>query len=266
MATEKGTGKTYCMLYEEKKGGEALMAETDKGQKRGGAKPWKRFKGTCNSCGKQGHKKADCWDEKRSAQGEDSAKKGGSNSDNKNKKDKRMCFKCHEHGHIVKDCPTKKGGNLIFVGCVEIDESKPCDWDAEKARNRQAWQEMRSVEPIDEKVHGKHFTDSNRGDDETDAQSEGEVYATSEVQMSLYWEAERASNRQAWLEMKSVEPIEEKAHSKHFTDLSRGDEVSDVEEGEVITTSEVQTSLYLRKADDVDSEDCGSKPDMRERN
>ena len=47
----------------------------------------KNFKGTCNKCGKQGHKGTDCWSKKGS---ED---KEGAGTD------KRLCFKCKKAGH-----------------------------------------------------------------------------------------------------------------------------------------------------------------------
>jgi hypothetical protein len=36
---------------------------------RKGGKPWKKFKGNCNYCGKQGHKAADCFEKKKKTSG-----------------------------------------------------------------------------------------------------------------------------------------------------------------------------------------------------
>jgi hypothetical protein len=57
-------------------------------------KPWKMFKGTCNHCGKQGHKAADCF----SKEAGDSGGKG---------KRSGKCFNCGKLGHFAHECPKK---------------------------------------------------------------------------------------------------------------------------------------------------------------
>ena len=174
---------------ETKKGGEALLTEGGGSKKKVGAKPWKKFKGTCNGCGKQGHKKADCWEEKKKKQGEGSAKKDNGNSDGNKREDKRKCYKCQQVGHIAKDCPTKSGSDGFFVGCVDIDEnSASFNWDAWKAVNREAWTSMKTAMLTEIKMDQKQNSFENLSFDEEaeEASSHFGVYAvTSEKSTSV---------------------------------------------------------------------------------
>ena len=78
----------------------------------------KKFKGTCNKFGKQGHKGADCWSKK----GKEGVGREALGTD------KSMCFKCKKVGHLSKDCPKvkdkkeKDGG--MFLGMMERLEVK----------------------------------------------------------------------------------------------------------------------------------------------
>ena len=71
----------------------------------------KKFKGTCNGCGKVGHKKADCWKEKNKNRNND-----GGRENNDSKEDKRTCYRCQKKGHIARDCPEKSQETGMFVG------------------------------------------------------------------------------------------------------------------------------------------------------
>ena len=83
----------------------------------------KYFKGTCNHCGKFGHKKADCWDLK---------KKTEKHQENEKKvqkdKSKVRCFKCGKLGYYANECKNDKessgdGNNENFaMTCYEDAE------------------------------------------------------------------------------------------------------------------------------------------------
>jgi hypothetical protein len=72
---------------------------------------YKKFKGKCRSCGKIGHKSADC-----------------KSTEKVKTKGTFICFKCGEQGHYARDCPTKgdksakkdeeKGHTGMFVGML----------------------------------------------------------------------------------------------------------------------------------------------------
>ena len=75
----------------------------------------KFFKGTCNHCGKFGHKKADCWDLKNK-------KEKHQENEKKVQKDKSKvrCFKCGNLGHYANECKNDKessgdGNNETFA-------------------------------------------------------------------------------------------------------------------------------------------------------
>jgi len=74
-------------------------------------KPWKKFKVTCYSCGKQEHKKADCWELK----GKDESKQN-----------KCKCCACNQKGHIAKDCLKKKKDKVdtFFAEYIEMNEEE----------------------------------------------------------------------------------------------------------------------------------------------
>jgi hypothetical protein len=109
-----------------KKGGEAYWTDNKDGKTRG--KPWKRFKGTCNNCGKQGHKKADCRLPAKSSGGNDGNNGGGGD---RSGPDTRVCHRCKKVGHIARNCPQKQdAADALFVGNVEIDKvpNDTCAW------------------------------------------------------------------------------------------------------------------------------------------
>ena len=77
-----------------------------------------KFKGTCNKCGKQGHKGKDCWENEANADkrpswwqpgtrqiGVRGTGGGGGNSNNGGRRFQRKCYKCGSTDHIRKDCP-----------------------------------------------------------------------------------------------------------------------------------------------------------------
>ena len=70
------------------------------------------FKGSCNHCGKYGHKKADCWDLK-------SKQESGQENERTGQKDKSKvrCFKCKKLGHYANECKNDKetSGNKKHV-------------------------------------------------------------------------------------------------------------------------------------------------------
>jgi gag-polypeptide of LTR copia-type/Zinc knuckle len=76
---------------------------------------WKAFKGTCNKCGKQGHKARDC------------NTGGETKNTNSNKKFSGKCFKCGDSGHMARDCKkTTYGERGMFVG-MSVGGSKMQD-------------------------------------------------------------------------------------------------------------------------------------------
>ena len=87
-----------------KKGSDDAAYFTDRrrGDESGGKQPprkfaYKPFKGTCNKCGKVGHKGFQC----RSAPTE------------RNNSEGRKCFKCHQRGHIAKNCTARTENNNV---------------------------------------------------------------------------------------------------------------------------------------------------------
>ena len=79
-----------------------------------------KFKGTCNKCGKIGHKSKDCWEneanaDKRPANWRPGTRQiggggnrnggGGGNGNNDRGRYQRRCYKCNSTEHLRKDCP-----------------------------------------------------------------------------------------------------------------------------------------------------------------
>jgi hypothetical protein len=76
-----------------------------------------KFKGTCNKCGKQGHKSKDCWEneanaDKRPANWRPGTRQiggrrngGGSNNNGGGQGYQRKCYKCGSTDHIRRNCP-----------------------------------------------------------------------------------------------------------------------------------------------------------------
>ena len=81
----------------------------------------KRFKGDCNNCGKQGHKKADCWAKGGGKEGQGPKGKGKKKDDVKDEDKHKnvVCNRCKQKGHIARNCPEKNEETGMFVGCVE---------------------------------------------------------------------------------------------------------------------------------------------------
>ena len=71
------------------------------------AKP--RFEGTCNHCGKIGHKKDDCWHNKKDDKGKDQKGKGKSKQDQKGKGTGSdvECWKCGKKRNMAQNCWSK---------------------------------------------------------------------------------------------------------------------------------------------------------------
>ena len=113
--------KAVCQFWEEnyehkeEKGTKQVGSEALNVERTGGS--YKKFKGTCNKCGKYGHKAADCWSKKNNDS--NPSNNNGSGGGNK-KKFNGKCFNCGERGHIARNCTNKASeANGMFVGNVE---------------------------------------------------------------------------------------------------------------------------------------------------
>jgi hypothetical protein len=78
------------------------------GSTRQKGKPWKKFKGYCRTCGKQGHKAGECTQNTTSGN------------------ETRRCHNCGKVGHLIKDCPNPKKGNdeTMFCGHIGLFEDE----------------------------------------------------------------------------------------------------------------------------------------------
>ena len=130
------------------KGIDPQTAEDEDTEKALAAKQFKRpFKGMCNTCGKQGHKSADCWENeknksKRPANWRSSKSKNNNNNNNNNNKNndknnsEKTCFYCKKKGHVKEDCfklkkkqekanSSAEQAEVVLVGmCKEIFNHK----------------------------------------------------------------------------------------------------------------------------------------------
>jgi hypothetical protein len=90
---------------------------------------WKKFKGTCNSCGIQGHKTVDC----RKGQGQKTASANSGTS-------KGKCYSCGKIGHYSRKCPNKQRQNAgLSVGMAEtIDREAWMPKEASPATGQEA--------------------------------------------------------------------------------------------------------------------------------
>jgi hypothetical protein len=100
----------------------ALSVSDGKPKGKGGG----RFKGTCNYCGKPGHKAIDCFKRKKE-QGENGGNGNGSAKNNGKNKSEVTCFRCKKKGHKSYECPDKDPVTGLFVGGIE-DPSEELGW------------------------------------------------------------------------------------------------------------------------------------------
>ena len=90
----------------------------------------KRFKGNCLTCGKQGHKSAECWEkeENKSKRPKNWKKKSPDSEDNgpgdKKSKFSGTCWNCGEQGHRSSNCPKKERANKAEEDLAETSEEE----------------------------------------------------------------------------------------------------------------------------------------------
>lgn len=77
----------------------------------GGGRDTQKFTGSCNNCGKTGHKEADCWQKKGKGSGKDGGKNGKYGGGKGTPKFNGTCNHCGKTGHKEADCWQKKGGS-----------------------------------------------------------------------------------------------------------------------------------------------------------
>ena len=98
---------------------------------------YKKFKGTCRKCGKQGHKAVDCPtkdDKNKNDRNRNFGNRNGRrdnnfnhcnndrNNGNRGNKPPPKCYSCGETGHISPNCPNKKKeANAFFLGHIEME-------------------------------------------------------------------------------------------------------------------------------------------------
>jgi hypothetical protein len=98
---------------------------TTDNRKTGGS--YKKFKGLCHECGKQGHKAENCWQKNGNTGMNRSSGSGG-------KSFTGDCYNCGKNRHMSQNCPDKQGGGNkahqgMFVG-VALREKEYCGMDS----------------------------------------------------------------------------------------------------------------------------------------
>ena len=78
------------------------------GSTRPKAKPWKKFKGFCKTCGQQGHKYSNCPSTKVAST---------------THIEKRTCYNCGKPGHLSRDCTQPRKQQSMFVGTVQVEDA-----------------------------------------------------------------------------------------------------------------------------------------------
>jgi hypothetical protein len=83
----------------------------------------KQFKGTCNVCGKIGHKGVDCFTLEKNKRKKEEYMKKMSNRKNVNENDKSnvKCYNCEKMGHYSNECPEKMNNENENAGLTEVE-------------------------------------------------------------------------------------------------------------------------------------------------
>ena len=156
------------------KAGVALAVVTEGHNK---AKTWKKYKGSCTYCGKQGHKAVDCHAKARMVAGQRTPTPRNANRNNNNgshnppnqgrggqnrnsqtpRMETRRCNGCNQVGHLIRNCPnvtgtSNQGIENAFVGHVEYEEETETRIDSIKSTTWGLPQVQIKLEDFDEYV------------------------------------------------------------------------------------------------------------------